>query len=53
MKTYTVHVQFKAIGYTVRAKTSALARRKVLARVAKRNAARLVDRSQMWTDRQD
>lgn len=53
MKTYTVHVQFKALGYTVRANTAALARKKVLGRVAKRNAARLVERDQMWTDQHD
>jgi hypothetical protein len=53
MKTYTVHIQFVARGYTVRAKTSAEARKKALIRVGRLNAARLVDRPQMWTDRID
>jgi hypothetical protein len=51
-KTYTIHIQFHAVGYTVKAQTAAQAKKKALRKLSKRSLLRLIDHQNLWIDHQ-
>lgn len=50
MKTYDIHIQFRAVGLTVRAPTAAKAKSKALRKLSKRSLLRLIDHQNLWID---
>lgn len=50
MKTYTAHVQFNAIGITVRALSAKSARKRIRRKIASRNILRLIDRQNFFVE---